>query len=120
MAPLPAPAEKPSQRVSDSQSHAKLSPPAQVAVFCAALRLNLQAALTNVREWVEDCWHEDYTGAPTDGSAWISGGDCNLRVLRGGSWLGALWLLRSAIRNRDTAGIRNNYIGFRVSRTLTP
>ena len=46
MAPLPAPAEKPSHRVSDSQSHAKVRPPAQVAVFCAALRLNLQPALT--------------------------------------------------------------------------
>ena len=47
MAPLPAPAEKPSHRVSDSQSHAKPSPPAQVAVFCAALWPNLQPALTD-------------------------------------------------------------------------
>ena len=46
MAPLPAPAEKPSHRVSDSQSHAKLRPPAQVAVFCAALWPKLQPALT--------------------------------------------------------------------------
>ena len=46
MAPLPAPAEKPSHRVSDSQSHAKVRPPTQVAVFCAALWLNLQPALT--------------------------------------------------------------------------
>ena len=47
MAPLPAPAEKPSHRVSDSQSHAKLRPLAQVAVFCAALWPKLQPALTN-------------------------------------------------------------------------
>ena len=47
MAPLPAPAEKPSHRVSDSQSHAKVRPPAQVAVFCAALWPNLQPALTD-------------------------------------------------------------------------
>ena len=46
MAPLPAPAEKPSHRVSDSQSHAKVRPPTQVAVFCAALWPNLQPALT--------------------------------------------------------------------------
>ncbi len=46
MAPLPAPAEKPSHRISESQSHAKLSPPAQVAVFCPALWPNLQPALT--------------------------------------------------------------------------
>ena len=48
MAPLPAPAEKPSHRVSDSQSHAKVRPPTQVAVFCAALWPNLQPALTGV------------------------------------------------------------------------
>ena len=41
----------------------------------------------NVLEWVEDCWHSDYSGAPTDGSAWTSGGNCNRRVLRGGSWI---------------------------------
>ena len=39
----------------------------------------------NVSEWVEDCWHYSYSGAPTDGSAWTTGGDCPLRVLRGGS-----------------------------------
>ena len=42
----------------------------------------------NVWEWVEDCWHGDYTGAPTDGSAWLSeqNGNCDSRVVRGGSW----------------------------------
>ena len=40
----------------------------------------------NVREWVEDCWHENYARAPRDGSAWTRGGDCGRRVLRGGSW----------------------------------
>ena len=40
----------------------------------------------NVWEWVEDCWHGSYAGAPTDGRAWATGGDCERRVLRGGSW----------------------------------
>jgi formylglycine-generating enzyme required for sulfatase activity len=40
----------------------------------------------NVLEWVEDCWHENYSGSPIDGAAWKSGGDCDRRVLRGGSW----------------------------------
>ena len=40
----------------------------------------------NVWEWVEDCWHNNYAGAPRDGTAWTSGGDCGRRVLRGGSW----------------------------------
>jgi formylglycine-generating enzyme required for sulfatase activity len=39
----------------------------------------------NVMEWVADCWHENYDGAPTDGSVWKLGADCNGRVLRGGS-----------------------------------
>ena len=41
----------------------------------------------NVLEWVQDGWHEDYHGAPLDGSAWEAGGDAR-RVLRGGSWYG--------------------------------
>lgn len=43
----------------------------------------------NVSEWVEDCWHKFYTGFPTDGSTWLesNGGNCSLRVLRGGSWV---------------------------------
>ena len=39
----------------------------------------------NVWEWVQDCWNENYAGAPTDGSAWEEG-DCSQRVLRGGAW----------------------------------
>ena len=72
----------------------------------------------NVWEWVEDCWHEDYAGAPSGGSAWTSGGDCGLRVLRGGSWIDDPRLLRSAYRYRNSAGIRDAFGGFRVSRTL--
>ena len=74
----------------------------------------------NVREWVEDCRHDSYAGAPTDGSAWVRGGDCGKRVLRGGSWFYDPRLLRSAFRFSLTAGYRNNDGGFRVSRTLTP
>jgi formylglycine-generating enzyme required for sulfatase activity len=42
----------------------------------------------NVSEWCADAWHENYNGAPTDGSIWLSGGDSSRRVLRGGSWGG--------------------------------
>ena len=41
----------------------------------------------NVWEWCQDHYHSDYIGAPTDGSAWVSGGDSSRRMLRGGSWL---------------------------------
>ena len=72
----------------------------------------------NVSEWVEDCWHENYEGAPTDGSAWTSGGDCSRRVLRGGSWYDIPGGLRSAFRFRFGAGARYERLGFRVARTL--
>ena len=75
----------------------------------------------NVYEWVEDCWNADYDGAPVDGSAWESEDcDCELRVLRGGSWGGIPRNLRSANRIRHTSGYRYDDIGFRIARTLTP
>ena len=53
----------------------------------------------NVWQWVQDCYHDDYNGAPTDGSAWTSG-NCSRRVVRGGSWIGVPRPLRSAVRFR--------------------
>ena len=66
----------------------------------------------NAWEWVEDGWHDNYNGAPTDGTAWLSSDE--LRVLRGGSWFYIARNSRSADRNwfnRDDRGI---IIGFRV------
>ena len=74
----------------------------------------------NVWEWVEDCWHDSYSGAPSDGRAWTSGGDCSLRVLRGGSWDNAPGNLRAAIRYRNDDVGRFYSVGFRVARTLSP
>ena len=70
----------------------------------------------NVWEWVEDCWSENYSGAPTDGSAWTTG-DCRYRVLRGGSWNYYPTVLRSAFRNRLTPDNSGNYFGLRLART---
>ena len=74
----------------------------------------------NVWEWVQDCWHGDYSGAPTDGSAWMndSNGDCSMAVLRGGSWSFDPWYLRSAVRLGVPRDVRNYIFGFRVARTL--
>ena len=72
----------------------------------------------NVLEWVEDCWHPNYHGAPADGSAWVTGGDCSDRVVRGGSWYDAPRNLRSAGRTGSRAGARGVGYGFRVARTL--
>ena len=73
----------------------------------------------NVWEWVEDCWNGSYSGAPSDGSAWLRG-DCAVRVVRGGSWDDLAWLLRAALPLRLSTGDRYGTLGFRVARTLTP
>ncbi|MEB3342522.1 formylglycine-generating enzyme family protein, partial [Okeania sp.] len=69
----------------------------------------------NIWEWCQDVWHENYNGAPTDGSAWEVGGDSNIRVLRGGCWYGYSRSCRSARRNYGNAVILNNNRGFRVA-----
>jgi formylglycine-generating enzyme required for sulfatase activity len=73
----------------------------------------------NVWQWVEDCYHGDYNGAPLDDSAWTTG-ECYDRVVRGGSWDIRPQFLRSAGRNGVAAGSRNIVLGFRVGRTLIP
>jgi len=71
----------------------------------------------NVWEWTEDCWNENYRGAPVDGSVWKSG-DCSRRVVRGGSWFDVPNYLRAAVRFGDRADKRINFDGFRVARTI--
>ena len=77
----------------------------------------------NVWEWVEDCYHDSYRGAPVDGSAWQVGSCESFEgstryVLRGGSWLDDPENLRSASRGTLPAGGRYDIGGFRVARTL--
>jgi formylglycine-generating enzyme required for sulfatase activity len=73
----------------------------------------------NVWQWLQDCYHDDYDGAPRDGSAWTDG-DCSRRVVRGGSWDVDPQYVSSSARSRGTAGNRTSNLGFRVGRTLTP
>uniref|UniRef100_B8HWI9 Sulfatase-modifying factor enzyme-like domain-containing protein n=1 Tax=Cyanothece sp. (strain PCC 7425 / ATCC 29141) TaxID=395961 RepID=B8HWI9_CYAP4 len=68
----------------------------------------------NVWEWCEDAWHNNYNGAPTNGSAWVSGGDSSFRLLRGGSWSLDPRSCRSANRDWTYAVYRDSFIGFRV------
>lgn len=72
----------------------------------------------NVWERVEDCWHEDYAGIPLDGRAWIQGGDCEIRVLRGGSWFIKPGFIRSAVRFNLHAYYSHFNIGIRLARDL--
>ena len=74
----------------------------------------------NVWEWVEDCWHSNYEGAPSDGSAWTSGGNGDRCVVRGGSWDLDPWDLRSANRYRIPPSYRYLNNGFRLVQDLNP
>ena len=77
----------------------------------------LHDMLGNVWEWTDDCQNGSYTGAPSDGGAWKTG-NCDVRVLRGGSWFSDPSFLRSAIRDWDSIGDRNYDGGFRVARAM--
>ncbi len=71
----------------------------------------------NVWEWTEDCLNANYSGAPSDGSAWTSG-NCGQRVVRGGSWYYLPSYSRSASRDGDIATVRSYVNGFRLARML--
>ncbi|MCA2629525.1 MULTISPECIES: SUMF1/EgtB/PvdO family nonheme iron enzyme [unclassified Microcystis] len=68
----------------------------------------------NVWEWCEDDWHDNYIGAPKDGSAWLTN-DNDYQIVRGGSWYNSPSFCRSAYRNGNPRRDGNNYdLGFRV------
>lgn len=90
--------------------------PAPVASF-SANAFGLYDMDGNVSEWVDDCWHDNYTRAPRDGSAWVNPG-CSRRVVRGGSWGSAPDQDRSAFRLGVKADTRSGRVGFRVMRRL--
>ena len=76
----------------------------------------------NVWEWVEDCWHDNYNGAPSNGDAWETASQtespsepCRRRVLRGGSWHNVRGYLRSAYRSADSVESTYFNFGFRLA-----
>ncbi len=71
----------------------------------------------NVWEWVQDHWHENYQGAPVDGSAWVKAKGC-VRVLRGGSWANVPQWVRGAARFWPVPHFRATSRGFRLAMTL--
>lgn len=70
----------------------------------------------NVAEWVADCWHRSYAGAPADSSAWTTSCVGAVRVARGGSLYSPAAELRSTSRSADFPGAGYDYVGFRCAR----
>jgi formylglycine-generating enzyme required for sulfatase activity len=69
----------------------------------------------NVYEWCQDVWHDNYDGAPVDGSAWVNGGNSSRRVRRGGFWYSNPGRCRSASRSTSYFVAANDYLfGFRL------
>ena len=70
----------------------------------------------NLREWVEDCYVNNYTSAPTNGAAVLEG-DCSNRIVRGGSFSTGPAEHRAANRARFSVSVRDKSLGFRVVRS---
>ena len=101
--------------VSCSDGHVHTAP---AASFGKPNPFGLFDMLGNAREWVADCWQDQYTNAPTDGRAWARGGECNTRTVRGGSWANVPKRLRSALRADWPPESRSDVVSFRVARTV--
>ncbi len=72
----------------------------------------------NAWEWVQDCWHEGYAGAPADGAAWVGDNTCGSKVRRGGSWSSIAKVARSAVRYWSTRDRRTHAVGYRLARNV--
>jgi formylglycine-generating enzyme required for sulfatase activity len=68
----------------------------------------------NVWELVSDCWHDNFNGAPTDGSSW--GDNCDKHPIRGGAWVENPWDTRFGSRWSTDAGNHDTSTGFRLAR----
>lgn len=90
--------------------------PTKVGYF-AANQLGIHDTAGNVSEWVQDCWHPSYEGAPSFGEVW-EGGDCSYRVARGGSYADPMQSLRVSKRFKFSSKTGNDLVGIRVKRSL--
>ncbi|UIF85278.1 formylglycine-generating enzyme family protein [Cupriavidus necator] len=90
--------------------------PAAVGTF-AANPYGLHDVNGSVWEWVADCWHSTYKGAPADGRVWNENA-CGARVIRGGSWREGASYMVSSTRFKYSPSVRQSQNGFRVARDM--
>ena len=90
--------------------------PSKVGGF-EANKFGLHDTAGNVAEWVRDCWHENYKGAPKDGVVW-EGGDCTYRAVRGGAYISPQQSIRSAKRDKLKSDAGYDHVGIRIARDI--
>lgn len=100
----------------DCESGLDTGRPARIGNF-EANAFGIYDTAGNVAEWVQDCWHKNYAGAPADAGA-REGGDCNLRVVRGGAYRSPAQSIRSAKRDKLKPDQAYEHIGIRVVREI--
>ena len=100
----------------DCESGLDTGGPARIGNF-EANAFGVYDTAGNVAEWVQDCWHKNYAGAPADASV-REGGDCSLRVVRGGAYRSPAQSIRSAKRDKFKPDQAYEYIGIRVVREI--
>jgi formylglycine-generating enzyme required for sulfatase activity/serine/threonine protein phosphatase PrpC len=100
----------------DCKSDFSTSKPAKVGTY-KPNAFGLYDTSGNVFEWVHDCYHRNYHDAPTDGSVW-EGGDCDVRVVRGGAYRSPANSMRAENREKFKSGKGQYNVGIRVARDL--
>jgi len=90
--------------------------PSKVGGF-EANKFGLHDTAGNVAEWVKDCWHENYKGAPSDNEVW-EGGDCAYRAVRGGAYISPQQSIRSSKRDKLKSDSGYDHVGIRIAREL--
>ena len=100
----------------DCKSDYSTSKPAKVGTY-KPNPFGLYDTVGNVYEWVHDCYHRDYNDAPVDGSVW-EGGDCSVRVVRGGAFRSPANSMRAENREKFKSGKGQYNVGIRVARDL--
>jgi formylglycine-generating enzyme required for sulfatase activity len=100
----------------DCKSDFSTSKPAKVGTY-KPNAFGVYDTAGNLFEWVHDCYHRNYQDAPTDGSVW-EGGDCDVRVVRGGAYGSPASSMRAENREKFKSGKGQYNVGIRVARDL--
>ena len=100
----------------DCKSDYSTGKPARVGTY-KSNPFGLHDTAGNVYEWVHDCYHANYQGAPDDGSVW-EGGDCDVRIARGGAYRSPASSMRAENREKFKSSKGQYNVGIRIARDL--